>query len=514
MAEAKPKQKKGKDNKAKRYFFLRVSSTNKIKKDNKDLNLKAGTVLKYDKDSIKKILDAWACQKILSYYFIEHKPDDDDNNIHYHIVIDFKFQGYWDVLKKKFPVGYISEIESTVLYCVQYLVHFNDPEKEQYDWSEIITNNPAQLDLYISQSTTKQLSVDAYIHLISKGDIREFEIVEKVPATIYSRHRSKLENALEYYRIKKSNDYNRKVKLIVLQGDTRTGKTSFCKKYAMAHDKSIAFSAGSGDPWGSYRGQDIFVYNDFDPNEISAKDFKTQTDPNYRSDAKARYHDRTFLGDTLIITSNTPVEKWYVDTEHKKFNISYEDRLAIIARISEIYCFKLSDNEDYSYLYTITPNIKNETFTYNFDSVYKLKISTLYDESIRFNPLDLSVIDTYELVLMNERKEVWKIKDVEVAQPYIDDIENKIYEEKQTIERLNNEEQPPAEYLEEEAEYVEALMKEEIDRRKEMELILQSMEEDKWVVLPTDEHPGVLRKDTYTQEEYDLITIYCPEFFF
>lgn len=90
--EARRRRAKDKKKSSIRNVFIRVSKVN---------HTKNGEVI-YTKEDIHKILDSWSKRKKMSYYFIEH--NEDEENVHYHIVLAFTHPTDFDTIKKKISV--------------------------------------------------------------------------------------------------------------------------------------------------------------------------------------------------------------------------------------------------------------------------------------------------------------------------------------------------------------------------------------------------------------------------
>lgn len=78
----------------------------------------------------------------IEYSYIKHNADDDDKNLHYHLVIYFKGKvKRFSSIQNIFEGSHI-EMTNQQRYkrCIQYLIHKNNPEKQQYSSSDIISN--------------------------------------------------------------------------------------------------------------------------------------------------------------------------------------------------------------------------------------------------------------------------------------------------------------------------------------------------------------------------------------
>ena len=78
----------------------------------------------------------------IEYSYIKHNADEDDKNLHYHLVLYFKGTvKRFSTMQKTFEGAHI-EMTNAQRYkrCIQYLIHKNNPEKQQYSASEIVSN--------------------------------------------------------------------------------------------------------------------------------------------------------------------------------------------------------------------------------------------------------------------------------------------------------------------------------------------------------------------------------------
>lgn len=78
----------------------------------------------------------------IEYSYIKHNADDDDKNLHYHLVLYFKGKvTRFTTLQNTFEGAHIEQTnKQRYKRCIQYLVHKNNPEKEQYSQELIVSN--------------------------------------------------------------------------------------------------------------------------------------------------------------------------------------------------------------------------------------------------------------------------------------------------------------------------------------------------------------------------------------
>lgn len=325
-----------------RTAFIRIFLCNHIHEDNEKRGVKKGDTVTYTVEDIKKKLDDWSLTKKISYYMILH----DGENPHVHIVIEFPKNSpcTFGTIKNKFPWGKI-ETCGNVRACVRYLPHIDQPDKKQYDWSEVITNNPERLEVRYKPDED-MYNIDVVTDKILNGELKPF-MLNKIPHEVYSDNYVAIKRAFEYREQTMLTNPNRNIEVYVLQGSPRVGKTTYCKIFAKKNGKSICFSSSSRDPWQDYNGQDLFIFDDADHSKIDIEDFKKTLDPYTNTTMSRRYRNTLFTGDTIFICTNTPITEWFPYDDDKS-------REAVFKRITYVLDFKsyeeLSDISDLSLL--------------------------------------------------------------------------------------------------------------------------------------------------------------------
>lgn len=292
-----------------RNVFIRVSKVN---------HTKNGEVI-YTKEDIHEILDSWSKKKKMSYYFIEH--NEDEENVHYHIVLEFAHPTDFDTIKKKFPYGNIREClksydgKSKIHYSVRYLTHADHPAKHQYGWEEVITNNASKLEDYkVPHALSMKVRLKNVIDQIIAGEIKEFEI-DKIDSDLYIHKNNALKKAFEYRAALLNQDPNRNIIVVGCIGAPRVGKTTFMKEYAKKQNMSYCLSSASNDVWSSYKSQDAFLLDDANFDNIKIEDMMKMLDPLNNTGNKSRYYNKFFVGDIIVVISNIPIQDWYWDEE-------------------------------------------------------------------------------------------------------------------------------------------------------------------------------------------------------
>lgn len=412
------KKKKTEDKKQKpmRTAFIRVMAHNETKSGPVDYTL----------EDIAAIVKKWNKTKKMKYYIIQHEnettsEDPKDLKRHFHMVFDFgRSQTTFEQLKTLFPYGDI-EPAGSVRNCVQYLVHLNDDSKISYPWENIITND-GDLDRFKAVSKGKANDiVDLVIQRIEKGEIREYNLTTYTPIDVFATNKTKINNALEWYRRKVMNDKNRDITVLIMTGDTGTGKTTYAKQYAKNMGKSMCISSSSNDPMQDYKGEDVLILDDLRDDAFKFHDLLKILDNHTSSTMASRYSNKQFIGDTIIITSSQPLSSWYMD-------ISKEDKEQLYRRITiqfqftenRIRCFEWNAKaHKYIYMYELENTLALSPVKAKYKVMDILKgmgvdISSEMEQKIlQETPLDNDSRPLYQIVEEKEKEVEKKLNTID-----------------------------------------------------------------------------------------------------
>lgn len=318
--------------------FIRVTKVNKI---GEDKNL----VETFTEERIKDILEEWAWTAGIEYWFIDHIPDDEDPNDHFHIVIRFKNTTKFSVIKNKFPYGRI-ETAKNVKRAVQYLVHLNNPEKKPYSWDSVITNCKDMSSYKVLSRSQAEIHLQGIIEKIANGEITPNNYQEKIPVDLYAKYSQAIKNAFQHTADKIISDINREIKVIYIYGRSGIGKTTYAKAYCKAvhTNEEPCISSSGNDSLQDYKWQKSLILDDFRDSHFKYSDLIKFLDPHTRSSGKSRYVNKHFLGDLIILTSTQALDMIYKGCENTTENMKELRR-----RITEYHEFK--DTKIVIYLY-------------------------------------------------------------------------------------------------------------------------------------------------------------------
>lgn len=365
-------------NKNFRNVVLRIFKNNKLTVDNAKLGLKAGDTYTLTYDELIILLDRLAKRKKgLKYFAAVHNRGKEDE--HYHVVIccGNNSEITFKTLKNMFPYSFIDSVKYGVKNAVQYLIHMNNPEKEQYSWDIVVTNTPAKLEEYkIPKSEEPSERIKQILNDISECRIMEYEITSKIGYDLYSRFSSRINKAFEYQR-KLIQKMNRDAIVIFIQGPGGLGKTTFARAYAIENNKSFCLSASTGDPFQNYKSEQVMILDDINYETIKIEDMLGYLDPHNNRGVASRYWDKNCIADTIFVISNKTVQEWYHDE-------SPELKHAFLRRISVVIDF-LDISDDFVATYTVNNIDDKYVEDENGNQVYTVDLVPVDSEIHTFN---------------------------------------------------------------------------------------------------------------------------------
>ena len=352
--------------------FIRISADNEVK----------GVKVYYEFRELIDTMMEWSHSCKMLYYMIEHNGESGDANRHYHIVITFGYSPVqFDTIKNRFPYGNIQTARS-IKSCVQYLVHLNDLSKRTYEWSDVITNDPNIDRFKVLSCKTLDVRTKQYIDRIMTGEIREYNFASMIDPEVYAKRRTQLMNTLELYRQKIGQDKSRHIRVVVCEGTTGTGKTTWVKNLCKKHEKSFCLSSSANDPWQDYKGEDVMILDEMRSDVFSLADLLKILDNHTKSTSRSRYSNKMFLGDYIFITTNEDFQDWYKDSDDAS-------RYALFRRASLLMKFRPYGETLKSYVDSF--QWKDDDLKYEFVRSDVFSFSNLIDGR-NDNEMDLSVM--------------------------------------------------------------------------------------------------------------------------
>jgi hypothetical protein len=185
---------------------------------------------------------------------------------------------------------------------------------------------------------------------------------------VVDAHRSKINNAFEERHIwMKENLKNRHVDVIFIEGGSGLGKTLYGIELATSQGKLFSLSSSKNDPLQDMLpDDDVFILNDIRDSTFKFNDLLLLLDPNVNTSVSSRYFNKTFFGDTIIITSFQPLDEWYLEACEDKSHDGHDARKQLNRRIHQLIKVKEAIIEIYTHhedgTNTLDKTIPNPTY--------------------------------------------------------------------------------------------------------------------------------------------------------
>lgn len=242
---------------------------------------------------------------IKKYAYILH--DKDDTAPHYHIYLNFgnsgvdsKIVAQWFGLQE----SQINRIQGRATDMLQYLTHSNDSQKNkhQYSPSEVIANFDFEAEIEKSKIL---------------GDFKKYSYAEQLkyidtlPISEKKTAFSTLQKLWQMHCQIMSLEPNRHIEVMFIYGKSGAGKTTYAKKFASSRGYDCCISSSSNDPFQDYLGQKCMILDDMRDSTFKFDDLLKIIDNNTSSSMQARYGNKIFTGELIIITSSIPLSYWY-----------------------------------------------------------------------------------------------------------------------------------------------------------------------------------------------------------
>lgn len=222
----------------------------------------------------------------------------------------------------------IQKIKSQwVAYCLYIGLHYSDPDKEPFTlantsfWASDNTDLSALVT--VAENHTND---DDILDSISKGEIKEYQIVERYGVQWYRKHYRDIETALKVYTKTNSRGGQGMKTIIWVYGETGTGKTALA---TMSLSKGNAYYlACDRNPLDDYKGEPVLILDDISDGTMTSKALLKLLDPNYTAPAGARYYNKMVTAETIIVTSTISPKQWWINNrQNEKNNGDFEQLL-------------------------------------------------------------------------------------------------------------------------------------------------------------------------------------------
>ena len=298
--------------------------------------------VEYFKEPIGDILRRY--KTIKKYAYILHDKDA-DTSPHYHIYVNFGSSGVdSSIVAQWFGVqeSQVNKIKGRATDMLMYLTHSNDSQKNKYQYSpsEVIANFDFESEIEKSKIL---------------GDFKKYsyaqqlKYVDSLPVSEKKTAFNTLEKLWQLHMKLMSLETDRNIDVMFICGESGSGKTTYAKRYAEALGYDCCISSSSNDPWQDYLGQKCMILDDVrDSTWEKFEDLLKIIDNHTSSSVKARFGNKVFMGELIIITSSVPLWKWYFNLRayNRESLLQLYRRISVYVQIDKTQIVVYNDIDD------------------------------------------------------------------------------------------------------------------------------------------------------------------------
>lgn len=246
---------------------------------------------------------------------------------HIHLMMKFKNPQAMHNVADWFEVNnnQVEKIKAKWVTALRYLIHENHPEKYQYNVDEVKSNfdYSEEKDKIGYNKNASQLRKREIVENITSGvwKIKDIFMGDKITGVEYSEYSNAINSAL-LYRQKQLELMNtgRNMKVIYIQGESGSGKTTMAKMEAERLGYDYYVSSGGNNPMDNYMGQMCVILDDFRPKKMDVSDLLKLLDNHTSSMVNARYNNK-YMGECkLIILTNVHDLETFFNTFENTLN--------------------------------------------------------------------------------------------------------------------------------------------------------------------------------------------------
>lgn len=240
------------------------------------------------------------------------------------------------------PQNFISKIKGSWKAACLYQVHYNSPEKYQYNVSDVTSNFDFQAIIDEAHDKAekhrKRSEVDSYIERILSGDIREYNKTLEIPQMLLVNNQRRIDTAFKIRsEFLQATQKNRQTECIYICGQSGCGKTTLAKKIADSKKMPYFISSGSNDIMDGYSQEPCLIVDDIRPSVLGLSDLLKMLDPLVASSVKSRYKNKYLNCDLVILTTVLDINTFYnnVFSEHDEPIIQLKRRCRTYIRMDK-----------------------------------------------------------------------------------------------------------------------------------------------------------------------------------
>lgn len=230
-----------------------------------------------------------------------------------------------------------------------YLIHAKNPDKYQYEASEVETFDTFDYEQFIAENTedfAKQSatrkrekadeSLDLVLSKVQRGELNYLEVMEDDElAFLFANNQQKFRESFNFFgeretvlRLKdlKRGDYQ--LTVLYIQGEPGIGKTHLANELILKvserlreHDlKGEYYPASSKNPFDNYYGEEILFLDDLREDSLSASDWLKLFDPLNSARMSARYQNKLVVPRLIVMTAYMSPKQFFGSIKTEDLN--------------------------------------------------------------------------------------------------------------------------------------------------------------------------------------------------
>lgn len=221
-----------------------------------------------------------------------------------------------------------------------YLTHAQQPDKYQYEATEVETFNTVDYPAFIKANAkkfekqsaiVKRKNTDESLDLINQQILRGELFLDDILSDddlflLYSNHKLQFKQAFDSYaerlafkNLKDLREGNYQLTVIFFQGKSSLGKSYLAREIATqvrdyAQDNGFTsriYSAASSNPFDDYYGEDILLLDDIRPDSLRKADWLKLLDPINTSRMSARFTNKQVVPRLILVTNTELPEQFF-----------------------------------------------------------------------------------------------------------------------------------------------------------------------------------------------------------
>lgn len=204
--------------------------------------------------------------------------------------------------------------------AVAYAIHAKNPEKHQYDKSDVLATYDFMEDVEKATSMIKDDKLRYYVKLIDQNTLTRYNYMEFMKIDEYTAYYHKLDKAFKFHDDILKNKFKKEpqpLDVIYICGPSGIGKSTLAKMICKTKSLDFAVSSSQNDTLQDYLGEPALILDELRPSNFRFSDLLKILDHNTRSSADSRYYNKFLFCNLIIITSILDLDDFYKEIQSK-----------------------------------------------------------------------------------------------------------------------------------------------------------------------------------------------------